>query len=217
MAKTNWSYDSVANFYQTLAQIYSLGLIRRSKNLQLMEMKEGTKVLYVGCGSGEDAVQAAKLGAKVTCIDISPKMIRNIELRLQREKVSARLICGDIFEHLEYESYDIVTVNYFLNNFPSNVLPKLLKHITSLIKKDGKLMIADFFALSQNKVLKIIEIANFYVAVCFFWLLRVAPLHKYQNYVSYFKEIGISLERIDTVRFLNIGIPLYGNIVGFKN
>lgn len=113
MAKTNWSYDSVANFYQTLAQIYSLGLIRRSKNLQLMEMKEGTKVLYVGCGSGEDAVQAAKLGAKVTCIDISPKMIRNIELRLQREKVSARLICGDIFEHLEYESYDIVTVNYF--------------------------------------------------------------------------------------------------------
>lgn len=78
-------------------------------------------------------------------------------------------------------------------------------------------MIADFFALSQNKVLKMIEIANFYVAVCFFWLLRVAPLHKYQNYVSYFKEIGISLERIDTVRFLNIGIPLYGNIVGFKN
>jgi ubiquinone/menaquinone biosynthesis C-methylase UbiE len=216
MSKTNWSYESVANFYQTLAHIYSIGLIRRSKNLQLLEMKKGIKVLYVGCGSGEDAVFASKKGADVTCIDISAKMIKNTELRAKKNNVSIKLICCDIFEFSDYESFDIVTVNYFFNNFPSDILPKVFKHIVSLIKPNGKMMIADFFALSNNGLLRAIQKCNFYIAVFFFWLLRVAPLHKYQNYATYFDEIGVRLERIDTVRFMNVGIPLYANIVGVK-
>ncbi|MCL2288601.1 MAG: class I SAM-dependent methyltransferase [Candidatus Bathyarchaeota archaeon] len=216
MPKTKWNYDTIANFYQSIAHIYSFGQIRRSKNLQLSEISKGTKVLYVGCGSGEDAVQAAKKGANVTCIDISSKMIKNTKIKLNREKLTARLICGDIFDHLERECYDVVTANYFLNNFPADVLPKLFSHILALIKPGGKIMIADFYALSKNRLIMAIQRFNFYIVNFFFWALRFAPLHKYQDYTAYFDEREITLERVDTVRLLNVGVPFYSNTIGIK-
>jgi demethylmenaquinone methyltransferase/2-methoxy-6-polyprenyl-1,4-benzoquinol methylase len=177
-------------------------------------MQAGMKVLYIGCGSGEDAIQAAKKGAQVTCIDISPKMIKNTEEKMKKEGVSARLICEDIFNHTEYEEYDFVTANYFLNNFSPEVLPRLIGHISKLVKKDGNLMIADFIAMSRNPIIRFLQKSNFYIAVTFFWILGVAPLHKYQNFTSYFEDAGILLSRVDKVRLFNFGVPLYGNIIG---
>jgi cyclopropane fatty-acyl-phospholipid synthase-like methyltransferase len=173
-------------------------------------------VLYVGCGSGEDAVQAAKKGANVTCIDISSKMIKNTEANLNREKLTARLICGDIFDHLERDCYDVVVANYFLNNFSADVLSKLFSHISALIKSDGKIMIADFYAFSKNRIIQAIQRLNFYIVDFSFWALRFAPLHKYQDYTTYFGAIDIVLERVDTVRLLNVGVPFYSNTIGIK-
>jgi len=216
MSKTKWNYDSIATFYQTIAHIYSFGQIRRSKNLQLSEMNEGIKVLYVGCGSGEDAVQAAKKGANVTCIDISSNMIENTAAALNKANLTARLICGDIFDHLECDCYDVVIVNYFLSNFSADILAKLFSHISALMKTDGKLMIADFYASSKNIIIRAIQKFNFYFVELFFWTLKVAPLHKYQDYRAYFDEVGIVPERVDTVRLLNVGVPFYSNIIGIK-
>jgi demethylmenaquinone methyltransferase/2-methoxy-6-polyprenyl-1,4-benzoquinol methylase len=221
MERTNWSYDSVARFYQALAHIYSFGLIRKSKNLQLKEIEEAPnkkelRILYVGCGSGEDAIQAAKLGADVTCIDISPKMIENTKKRFAQESAKATFICDNIFNCTDYNCYDIVTVNYFLNNFSADTLPGLLKHITSLLKNNGKLMIADFIALSKNKFIRSIQKANYYTAVFFFWLFRVAPLHRYQDYTRYFNDLGVRLERIDCLKLFKFGPVMYGNVLGIK-
>jgi demethylmenaquinone methyltransferase/2-methoxy-6-polyprenyl-1,4-benzoquinol methylase len=216
ISKTNWNYDALANFYQTIAHMYSFGQIRCSKNLQLSEISAGIKVLYVGCGSGEDAVQAAKKGAKVTCMDISSKMIKITEANLNKEKLTAKLVCSDIFDYLSCDRYDVVVANYFLNNFSDDVLPELLSHISALIKPDGKIMIADFYAFSKNRLIRAIQRLNFYIVNLFFWALRVAPLHKYQDYTAYFDAAEIVFVRVDTVRLLNMGVPFYSNIVGIK-
>ena len=65
------SYDRAAWFYEKSAKFYSTNQIRESKRQQLKHIQRGDKVLFLGAGSGEDAVMAAEKGALVTCIDIS--------------------------------------------------------------------------------------------------------------------------------------------------
>ena len=50
----------------------------------------GCKVLDFGCGAGEEAVYLAKLGARVTAIDISP-----VGIELTRERAAANGVAVD--------------------------------------------------------------------------------------------------------------------------
>ena len=57
----DYSYDAVALLYDELAELYSLGRIRRSKEVQLESIAKGDRVLYVGVGRGADALLAVVL------------------------------------------------------------------------------------------------------------------------------------------------------------
>ncbi len=214
--KTTWSYDSVSNFYEKLANIYSFGMIRVSKDSQLQEMRKGEKVLYVGVGSGEDAIKAARLGADVTCIDLSPKMLSITKQRFEKESLVGNFICDDITKYENEGYFDVVTANYFLNNFSKTAMLSILQHLTTLLKQNGKLMIADFVAPSNNVVVRAFQKLNYYIAVTFFWLARVAPFHKMQDYSQYFSKIGLKLDKVSYMRFMRIGPITYGSITGVK-
>ena len=79
------NYDRAAWFYEKSAKIYSTNQIRASKRYQLQYIEPGQTVLYLGAGAGEDAVMAAKHGAKVTCIDISQGMLDQVQKKLDQE------------------------------------------------------------------------------------------------------------------------------------
>ena len=57
------NYDFVSPFYDVLASIYSCGLIRQCKTFQTQFIREGDSVLFVGAGTADDAILAAKKGA----------------------------------------------------------------------------------------------------------------------------------------------------------
>ena len=59
------NYDRAAWFYEKSAKIYSTNQIRASKRYQMQHIEPGEKVLYLGAGAGEDALMAARHGAKV--------------------------------------------------------------------------------------------------------------------------------------------------------
>ena len=63
------SYNIVASFYETSSRWYSFGQIGASKAWQIQHLEMGDRVLYVGAGTGEDALLAARMGAVVTCVD----------------------------------------------------------------------------------------------------------------------------------------------------
>ena len=216
--KTNWSYDSVSSFYQKLAHIYSLGMIKKSKEIQLRHsMKKGKSILYVGVGSGEDAVMGAENGMNVTCIDISPKMLNNVKNVFRKKHLKGKFICCDVIKYNEFNKYDYVAVNYFLNNFSPKTMEKLLAHISKLIKPDGKLLIADFMIYSKNPVVRGLQKLNFMIAVSFFSLLGVASVHRPPNYISAFRKTGMTLESMEYCRLFGIGLPKYGSIVAVRN
>jgi SAM-dependent methyltransferase len=80
---------------------YALHRRRRySKEFRLRVVRplEGKRLLEVGCGDGETGVLLAKLGARVTGIDISP---RSVELATRRARAAgmsdrASFVCGPL-------------------------------------------------------------------------------------------------------------------------
>ena len=60
------NYNRAAWFYEKAAKFYSTNQIRSSKRFQLNYIQPGDKVLYLGAGTGEDAIMAARHGAEVT-------------------------------------------------------------------------------------------------------------------------------------------------------
>src|SRR5579859_3240602 len=104
MAKLN--YNRIARVYESLGYIYSGMQIYNAKASQTAHILPGDRVLYAGVGPGEDAALAAGLGAQVTCIDLSPSMLRQAEHHIAAAGLEAEFICGDVLEHPRFDHYD---------------------------------------------------------------------------------------------------------------
>jgi ubiquinone/menaquinone biosynthesis C-methylase UbiE len=74
-----------------------------------LSIKRGTRVLDVACGSGQLALVAARMGAKVTGVDIAPNLIDAARGRAEADALPASFDVGDA-EALPYTdtSFDIV-------------------------------------------------------------------------------------------------------------
>jgi SAM-dependent methyltransferase len=77
--------------------------------IQRLDLKPGTRVLDVACGTGNTAVPAARNGANVTGVDIAANLLEQARSRAEAEGVKARFDVGDA-EDLPYAdaSFDIV-------------------------------------------------------------------------------------------------------------
>ena len=190
------NYDAIASCYDTLSSLYSLGQIRACKRSQLKELLPGLRVLYTGAGGGEDAALAARLGAKVTVIDLSPRMVALAERRFRTEGLEGRLevICGDVLEHAREGHYDVVVSNFFLNVFAPGVMEEVLHHLARQLRPGGRLLIADFAPPAGNPLLKAAQRFYFRLAVLTFRLVAHNALHPIYDYAKCFQGAGLRLE-----------------------
>ncbi len=83
------------------------------KFINRLELKPGSKVLDVACGTGNLALPAARLGADVTGVDIAPNLVEQARANAAREGLSARFDEGDA-EALPYAdaSFDAAVTMY---------------------------------------------------------------------------------------------------------
>ncbi len=209
------SYESVAWFYELLAHVFSLGLIRTAKASQIPKLAKGERILYVGAGSGEDAVLAAKWGAKVTCVDLSPSMLSRIRKRFAKEGLDAKFVCCDVMEFVPDAPYDTVAANFFLNIFPEPVMLRVLRHLTQCVKPGGRILIADF-ATSGGAIATGISKLYYLIALVFFWTLRLMPLHPIYDYKRYLKEMNMDVADIQDFYLLGIGPCVYRGLIAVR-
>jgi Methyltransferase domain len=87
-AKATW----MAGDYPRIARLTER---TASEFLGRLELKPGTKVLDVACGSGNLAVPAARTGAIVTGVDIAPNLLDQARARTAGEKLGIRFEEGD--------------------------------------------------------------------------------------------------------------------------
>ena len=194
-------YGTVAAIYDWLGHVWTGGQIRASKLSQLDNIHAGQRVLYAGAGTGEDALEAARRGAKVVVVELAPEMLARVQRRFDEAGLRAELICGDLFAHARPGAYDLVAANYFLNVFGRARMEAMAAHLTAQLKPGGTLMIADFAPPSGNLLQRLgAELHHGIPALVFALIVQQVP-HAIYDYRPLLAGLGL---RLDEVRYFQL-------------
>lgn len=112
-------WDEWARINQDSAFYDMAGFRAGATSLKPIELEEvgpvaGKSLLHLQCHFGQDTLSWARLGAKVTGVDLSPEAIRRAQDLAAEFKLDARFICSDVLqlEALAGEQFDLVFVSY---------------------------------------------------------------------------------------------------------
>ena len=132
----------------TLAR-YSRPVLRKRFNkefrFRVLGGLAGKTLLDVGCGDGHNAVMFAKMGARVTGLDVSPGAVRIARRRAEVNGVSelTTFICSPVeTAELAPDSFDIVWADAILHHVLAE-LELVLRRLASWAKPSGLLMFAE--------------------------------------------------------------------------
>jgi ubiquinone/menaquinone biosynthesis C-methylase UbiE len=199
------SYELISSIYERLNVIFTGGQNLATRLSQIEDMHAGQRVLYVGVGPGEEALEAARRGIQVTCVDLSPSMIEIVRQRFEQAGLPGEFVCADIMEYQPEEPFDVVVSNFFLNIFSRPVMLQMLSRLVSLIRPGGDFMLADFAPPRGNIVLRARHRLYYAVANVSHWLLGLCALHPIYTYADYFPQLGLRLENTRYFRLSILG------------
>jgi ubiquinone/menaquinone biosynthesis C-methylase UbiE len=121
--------------------------------MELANIKDGEKILDVGCGVGGAAIfLSSNRNVQVTGISLSEKQVsfasKSAKEKELDDKVSFYLIdySGTPFEN---ETFDVVWACESLSSAPDISDP--LKEAYRILKKGGRLILSDFFVTNENQ------------------------------------------------------------------
>ena len=174
--------------------------VNRCRVAMLDYLHPGEKVLFVGVGHGMDAIYAAQRGADVTVVDISKTMLWKFQQNLEKinqesdTPIAVTQVQSDILEVTDYEQYDMVVANFFLNVFYRDTMVKLLEHLAKLGKPGAKIVIGDFAYPNGNLVSRAFQILFWYGVATVYWALAGNAVHPIYNYPEEMKLLGLSVQ-----------------------
>lgn len=209
-----YSYEAVAGFYDELAAAYSLGRIEASKQCRIDTLVAGERVLFAGAGRGRDAVAAARRGAAVTAVDLSPAMLARLDDALASEGLRAELVEGDAVAHRAAAPYDTVFAHYFLNLFEQDRALEAFKTLFELVRPGGRLVLADFAPGEGGRAGRWLTAAYYRPVNWIAWALGFCALHPILDYETMVEEAGgrvVSVIRYPLFR--GLANPAYHSIV----
>ncbi len=132
-------FDLWASFYDvTLIKPYLLFI--QKKIAKYIDLKNNPKVLDVGCGTGDALVFLSKTGhPSLFGLDISEKMLEKANRKMRGKAI---LKTGSV-EKIPFSSnsFDYVLSTEAFHHFPNP--DKAVKEMKRVLKKNGKLIIAD--------------------------------------------------------------------------
>jgi ubiquinone/menaquinone biosynthesis C-methylase UbiE len=99
------------------------------------------RLLDVGCGSGYFAREMARRGARVTGVDISPRMIEHARQHEAASPLGVEYVVGDAAEiasQFAAGAFDIVTSCMALQDMPD--VPAVLRSVHTMLRPRGRLV-----------------------------------------------------------------------------
>lgn len=135
------AWDEVAPGYDEFVTPANFDLATRA--LQRAGLEPGMRLLDVAAGSGAVSVAAARLGARVTAVDISPVMIERLERRAREEglELDARVMDGHALD-LESGRFDMAASEFGVMLFPD--LPRGLREMVRVTRPGGTVVVVAF-------------------------------------------------------------------------
>jgi ubiquinone/menaquinone biosynthesis methyltransferase len=151
-------FATIADRYDLITVLLSYGQDRRWKRrlVALAGPLKRRQVLDLACGTGDIAWLAARAGAHVTGLDITPRMIEIA--RAKAPATAAEATCGRAafvvgdMGALPFRdaAFDVVTTGYGLRNVPD--LPRAVGEIARVLRPHGVFLSLDFNRPSSRLV-----------------------------------------------------------------
>ncbi|OLQ74536.1 methyltransferase type 12 [Photobacterium proteolyticum] len=138
------------------SQFYDVnGFLQGKSSLNTIELEEvgsveGKSLLHLQCHFGLDTLSWARLGAKVTGVDLSSESISQAESIAKQANLEASFICSDVYQFNEVcpEKFDIVFVSYGALCW----LPDLnlwAETVSKALKPGGKIHLVEFHPFDE--------------------------------------------------------------------
>ena len=174
---------NMARFYDIYAP--TEGSKYREKQINVLNLNSGEKVLDVGCGTGSLTVLAKnKVGDKgeVIGLDLSQEMIEKSRKKAEKYNLNIKFIQGSIDDLVFPDNYfDAVISSWMFHHLPIQIKKAGLKEIYRVLKEDGKLYFFDFG--------KPHYIIGYTIIPLFIWTDYLRA-HLFGKVPDYFKEAG---------------------------
>lgn len=140
--KTSWG--KVAGWYDKMLEggdNYQSGLILPNL-LRILEVKNGMSVVDVACGQGFFSREFAKLGARVSGVDVAEELIGLAEKNTPpslRQKISYKTSPSDNLSFMKSESTDVAVIILALQNIEK--VKETLSECFRVLKTGGRLVL----------------------------------------------------------------------------
>ena len=186
-------YWLAGHFYE----LTTSAAVSRCRVAMLDYLQPGEKCLFAGVGHGEDAIYAAQRGADVTVVDTSKTMLAKFQQNLDKfhqangTPLAVTQVQSDILEVADYEQYDMLVANFFLNVFYRDTMVKLLAHLARLGKPGAKIVIGDFVYPDGNLLSRVSQTLFWYGVATIYWVLAGNAVHPIYNYPEEMESLGL--------------------------
>ncbi len=156
----------IKNYYKQIKELnvehyagevpyYSTADLRAAEKKYLSEIKRGSSILDLGCGSGRFSIGAAIKGFEVTGVDITPAAIKACKDRAKKKKLdNAHFLVGDMTKlPFKDNSFDYVFCPRFVINAVSTpeMREKSVKEMLRVVKNSNPVLIESFNLLYLGK------------------------------------------------------------------
>lgn len=211
------SYERVSSRYDRTIALFTGGQNLATRHAQLEDLRPGDRALYIGVGSGEDAIEAARRGIQVTCLDLSAGMIEQARERFDEAGLSGEFICADLLHYVPERPFDAVVCNFFLNIFSRTVMEQMLTRAVSLLRPAGRLLVADFAPTRGNILLRASHKIFYRASNLIYWAQGLCPLHPIYVYADYYSQLGVRLQRTRRFRLFGKGPWVFQTTTAIKD
>jgi demethylmenaquinone methyltransferase/2-methoxy-6-polyprenyl-1,4-benzoquinol methylase len=139
--------ESAPKRYDLGIRLLTSGRLDKIYDRLASHIKEGDKVLDIGCGTGALSFRAAQQGGRVKGIDINSRMLEIAQIRADKLDLTDHIeLCEMGVAELEQEkadSYDAVMSSLCFSELTEDELSFTLREAKRIMKPGGLLLVAD--------------------------------------------------------------------------
>ncbi len=177
-------------------RLLTLGKISGAYDRLTAHIKNGDRVLDIGCGTGALTLRAAARAARVKGIDVNPRMLDVARTRVEKANVSQNIEFHEMgvaeLEIEKDECYDVVMSGLCFSELSEDEIQFALREIGRILIPGGLLLVAD--EVQPEKIFKKFahQVIRFFLSIVVFLFAgsRTKALERFPDRV---KDSGLGI------------------------